>query len=306
MSTTDNNDGTVKTETVEKLQSVGQILKVARLDRNMSIQDIAKQLRLSESQVTAIEEDDYSKFSGRTFLHGFIRNYAKLVHTDTVEFLQLLQQTLPPPSSHVISYPVEGTPFTASRKQSRGSLVILGGAVLVSLFLIYEVYRSGGDDSQSDENVESGDMAEISKEFKTEVKQDNEDAQLQLPPTINSNNSDTIELSGDEDVAYQENNITNQQNTVQTVISHKPVNNDESIIHFVFNEESWVEVKDATGKKIFSQISPGKTEKMLYGKRPFSLTIGNAANVRVVYNSKLVDLTPYTSKYGGVARLSLE
>ncbi len=306
MSTTDNNDGTVKTETVEKLQSVGQILKVARLDRNMSIQDIAKQLRLSESQVTAIEEDDYSKFSGRTFLHGFIRNYAKLVHTDTVEFLQLLQQTLPPPSSHVISYPVEGTPFTASRKQSRGSLVILGGAVLVSLFLIYEVYRSGGDDSQSDENVESGDMAEISKEFKTEVKQDNEDAQLQLPPTINSNNSDTIELSGDENVAYQGNNITNQQNTVQTVTSHKPVNNDESIIHFVFNEESWVEVKDATGKKIFSQISPGKTEKMLYGKRPFSLTIGNAANVRVVYNSKLVDLTPYTSKYGGVARLSLE
>ncbi len=306
MSATDNNDGTVETEAVEKLQSIGQILKVARLDRNMSIQDVARQLRLSESQVTAIEEDDYSKFSGRTFLHGFIRNYAKLVHTDTVEFQQLLQQTFPPVSSHVISYPVEGTPFTASRKQSRSSLVILWGAVLVSLFLIYEVYRSGGDDSQLDENVESGNMTEISKESKTEIKQGNESAKLQLPPTISSNNSDAIDLSGNEDVASQENNITNQQNTAQTITSHKPINNDESIIHFVFNEESWVEVKDATGKRIFSQISPGNTEKMLYGKSPFSLTIGNAANVRLVYNSKPVDLTPYTSKYGGVARLSLE
>lgn len=306
MSATDNNDETVETGAVEKLQSIGQILKVARLDRNMSIQDIARQLRLSESQVTAIEKDDYSKFSGRTFLHGFIRNYAKLVHVDTVEFLELLQQTLPPVASHVISYPVEGTPFTASRKQPRSSLVILWGAILVSMFLIYEVYRSGGDDSQSDANVEFGNMTEISKESDTEVKQDNGSAQLQLPSTVNSNNSDAIDLSGDEDVAYQENNITNQQNTAQIVTPHKPVNDDESIIHFVFNEESWVEVKDATGKRIFSQISPGNTEKMLYGKRPFSLTIGNAANVRLVYNSKPVDLTPYTSKHGGVARLSLE
>ena len=73
----------------------------------------------------------------------------------------------------------------------------------------------------------------------------------------------------------------------------------------MFNEDSWVEVKDAEGKRVFSQTSPGNTEKTVYGRPPFSLTIGNAANVKLVYNDEPVDLMPYT-KHGGVARLSLD
>ncbi len=79
MSDTDNNNGTVEIEAAEKVQSIGQVLQAARLVHGMNIQDVARQLRLSAWQVAAIEEDDYSKFPSRTFLRGFIRNYAKLV-----------------------------------------------------------------------------------------------------------------------------------------------------------------------------------------------------------------------------------
>jgi len=139
------NSGEIEVETdvesAEKTQSIGQVLQAARLAKVMSTQDVARQLRLSEKQVTAIEEDDHSKFPNQTFLRGFIRNYAKLVKEDTEEFSQLLQQTFPPASTQAISYPVDGTPFTHDQKQSRGNIIIILVAVLVSLLLIYEVSK---------------------------------------------------------------------------------------------------------------------------------------------------------------------
>jgi cytoskeleton protein RodZ len=73
-----------------------------------------------------------------------------------------------------------------------------------------------------------------------------------------------------------------------------------------FEGESWTEVKDGRGKLLLSRINPRGTQQVLRGKPPFSLTIGNAAEVKLVYNNKPVDLARYTNIYGGTARLSLE
>ncbi len=309
----DNNSGEIEAETevesAEKTQSIGQVLQVARLAQVMSTQDIARQLRLSEKQVTAIEEDDHSKFPNQTFLRGFIRNYAKLVREDTEEFSQLLQQTFPPVSAKAISYPVDGTLFTPDHKQSRGNIIIILVAVLVSLLLIYEVYRSGGDDHQTDTNIENGTIDETTIQFETEVEQAPKDDQNQLPSVINSNGSNFTSLAEGAGTDQQKSDNTDKKQHVKTVseVENKPVKKEgERALRFMFNEDSWVEVKDAEGKRVFSQISPGNTEKTVYGRPPFSLTIGNAANVKLVYNAKPVDLMPHTSKHGGVARLSLD
>jgi len=115
----------IEVGSAEKTKSIGQMLKAARLVQVMSAQDIARQLRLSEKQVIAIEEDDHSKFSNQIFLRGFVRNYAKLVREDTKEFSQLLQKTFPPASTQVISFSVDGTPFTPDHKQSKGNIIII-------------------------------------------------------------------------------------------------------------------------------------------------------------------------------------
>jgi cytoskeleton protein RodZ len=258
--------------------------------------------------VTAIEEDDHSKFPNQTFLRGFIRNYAKLVREDTEEFSQLLQQTFPPVSTQAISYPVDGTPFTPDHKQSRGNIIIVLVAVLVSLLLIYEVYRSGGDDHQTNTNIENGTIAETTIQLETEVEQAPKDDQNQFPSVISSNGSNFNSLTEGAETDQQKSDNIDKKLQVKTVpeVENKPVKKEgERALRFMFNEDSWVEVKDAEGKRVFSQTSPGNTEKTVYGRPPFSLTIGNAANVKLVYNAEPVDLMPYT-KNGGVARLSLD
>ena len=58
MDDTDNKNGDIEVEadgeieSAEKIKSIGQVLQAARLVQVMSIQDIARQLRLSERQVT--------------------------------------------------------------------------------------------------------------------------------------------------------------------------------------------------------------------------------------------------------------
>ena len=60
-----------------------------------------------------------------------------------------------------------------------------------------------------------------------------------------------------------------------------------------FDAESWVEIRDATGKVLMSQLNRADTEKAVTGTAPFSVVIGNAQHVHVTYNGEPFDLTPH-------------
>ena len=125
----------------QKEPGAGQSLRETRLERGLNIEDVARQLRLSVRQVTALEADDYDKLAGGTFVRGFVRNYAKLLQIDAAPLLRQLEQSLPPPTAQTISNPIEGIPFPSNQKSGRRNLIIVVGAVVALLLLIYEIYR---------------------------------------------------------------------------------------------------------------------------------------------------------------------
>ena len=302
-------EAVTEVDSAEEIQSIGQVLKAARLAQVMSAQDIARQLRLSEKQIEAIENDDHSKFPNQIFLRGFIRNYAKLVREDTKNFSQLLGETFPRTSTQAITFSVDGTPFIPDHKKSKGNLIILLIVVLVSSLLVYEVYRSGGDDPKTNENIENGTVAETIIQLETEIEQVPEDNQNQFSSVIKSNGSDFNVLIEEVEIDQQGGDSLDKEQKVETAleVEDKPVESGGGgTLRFKFTGESWVEVKDVEGKKIFSQTSPGNTEETVNGSPPFFLTIGNAASVRLFYNDEPVDLILYTNTNGGVARLSLD
>ena len=89
----------------------GELLRAARLEQGLSIEDVARQMRLSVRQVTALEEDDYTKLASGTFLRGFVRNYAKLLQMDAAPLLQRLGSPFPHRRLPNDFYPIEGTLF---------------------------------------------------------------------------------------------------------------------------------------------------------------------------------------------------
>jgi cytoskeleton protein RodZ len=70
---------------------------------------------------------------------------------------------------------------------------------------------------------------------------------------------------------------------------------------FTFSGESWVEVMDASGKKVLSRrFKAGDAEEVL-GRAPFTVTIGNASSTRMAFNGREFALDPHTR--GAVARV---
>lgn len=69
-------------------ESLGEKLRKAREERDISISEVAEQTRISALYLEAIERDDYSPLPGGIFNKGFIKSFAKYVGVDEGEALQ--------------------------------------------------------------------------------------------------------------------------------------------------------------------------------------------------------------------------
>ena len=68
----------------------GTLVREAREAAGLSIDDVSQQLKLAPRQVQALEADDYAQLPGRTFVRGFMRNYARLLRLDPDALLAAL------------------------------------------------------------------------------------------------------------------------------------------------------------------------------------------------------------------------
>ena len=71
-----------------------------------------------------------------------------------------------------------------------------------------------------------------------------------------------------------------------------------------FKGESWVEVKDRSGRVLLSRLNPPGSETEVSGRPPFNVVIGNAPDVQMLYNDREFPLEPYTRV--AVARFTVE
>ncbi|HAT1616928.1 TPA: DUF4115 domain-containing protein, partial [Raoultella ornithinolytica] len=71
-----------------------------------------------------------------------------------------------------------------------------------------------------------------------------------------------------------------------------------------FSADCWLEVSDATGKKLFSGLQRKGGNLNLSGQAPYKLKIGAPAAVQIQYLGKPVDLSRFI-RTNQVARLTL-
>jgi cytoskeleton protein RodZ len=83
----------------------------------------------------------------------------------------------------------------------------------------------------------------------------------------------------------------------------RPVDPDEREVRFVFDEESWVEVRDRNDRVIFYQLNASGTVRRVSGLPPLTIVVGNAHGVRMTYAGQPIDLARHTKI--DVARLTL-
>lgn len=69
-------DGSIATDVT---LTPGQILREARTQNGLTIEEVAARLCLRHSVIEAIEQDDYNNMAGHVFARGYIRAYSRVL-----------------------------------------------------------------------------------------------------------------------------------------------------------------------------------------------------------------------------------
>ena len=278
-------------EQTEDWTSAGKVLAEARERLGLSVVEVARQLRLSPRQIEALEADDPTGLPGKTFLRGFLRNYAKLLQLDPEPLLALSQPE--PPQAQSIEVPTSRIEFGGKRrlvpfgdhanKPRVMYAAIIGVAVLVLSWGMYELFQR--QLSPHDAPVKSADETSMMLSLPQA------EAPVQTAPATNQAAEPSPTPAP-----------VPAATPVPTVPPMAEVGGQR--LQLVFDGDSWVEVKDKSGKVIFYQMNLKGSQQSVRGNPPFSLVIGNAAHVRLTYNDKPIDLKPHIKV--DVARFTIE
>lgn len=273
----------------ESEPGVGQSLRAAREARGLSIQDAAQQLRLMNRQVTAMETEDFASLGQPVFARGFVRNYARMLGLDDVAILRAMGGALAEPVevSETPQLVLPGKWFTS------GWLMV--GLVLLLLFTVLPIGLYAWL---------SSDAEEVTRPITRGVPA----AVPAMPPAVlptNESPSPAVATSGEEIAAptIPPNGTTAEPGVIAAESFTAPVPSQREM-RFEFAEDAWLEVTEGTGQILYRKMNQQGSNLVLTGQLPIDLVIGNAMHVRMTYQGRPLDLTPYIN--ANVARFSLE
>ena len=78
------------------MTSIGESLRRERLRRNLQLQQVSDELKISARMLAAIEAEDFEKLPGGVFARSFVRQYARLMGLDEDEMASSLDRALRP------------------------------------------------------------------------------------------------------------------------------------------------------------------------------------------------------------------
>ena len=268
--------------------TAGALLIAAREAAGLTIEAVAQQLKLAPRQVRALEQDDYTHLPGRTFVRGFVRNYARVLHLDPATVLDALpagaaEPALEAPELQQTAPTMGELPITDhSRPTWTRWAIPLTLAAIVAAAAVYEWLRPTGEPPAGVRKDSPAAVERPAPPAKPETSGTSLPNPLAAPPATSAPSSPTA-------------------NPAPATGASAPAAEQSLVI--TFRDNSWTEVRDRDGQVLLSRMNPGGTAQALSGTPPLEIVIGNAADVDVSYKGQPVDLVPYTRQ--NVARLTL-
>lgn len=74
------------------MRTVGEILRKARLEKKLSLEDVGNTTKITISYLEAIEANDFKQLPASAFTKGFLQNYAKVVDLNPHHVLAIFRR----------------------------------------------------------------------------------------------------------------------------------------------------------------------------------------------------------------------
>jgi cytoskeleton protein RodZ len=255
---------------------VGETLREAREAQGFGIDDAAARLRLMRRQVEAMEAEDFGSLGEPVFARGFVRNYARLLGLAPEPLLAAMGGA---PAEPVVVRP-DVPPPAGSWLTSPWLLILLFGVFVLVMMPIALYWWLNSDEEEMPAVAAMGPSAMQAR--------DPVDAAAAMPPV-------RAQASAEPEAAPDA--ASDEADTAAAPAV-------DGVLQLEFGGDSWVEIRDASGRMVHRQLDYAGSNAVVRGTPPFDIVIGNAAQVRMTYNDRPIDLKPFIDVT--VARFTLE
>ncbi|EEJ3488008.1 cytoskeleton protein RodZ [Salmonella enterica subsp. arizonae serovar 56:z4,z23:-] len=311
---------TEATHDQNEAQTTGVRLRNAREQLGLSQQAVAERLCLKVSTVRDIEEDKAPSDLASTFLRGYIRSYARLVHVPEEELLPGLEKQAPLRAAKVA--PMQNFSLGKRRKKRDGWLMSFTWLVLFVVVGLtgawwwqnhkaqQEEITTMADQSTAELNADKDSGQGVQLDTRAAASQDTTPAETAPAAPVDSTaaatqNTVVAPSQANVDTAATSATATETSSALPTDQAGVAVPAaDSNALVMNFTADCWLEVTDATGKKLFSGMQRKDGNLNLTGQAPYKLKIGAPAAVQIQYQGKPVDLSRFI-RTNQVARLTI-
>jgi len=289
-------------------ENPADLLRAKREEKGLSLDEAALVLKLQRRQVVAMEAGDFPSLGSAPHVRGFVRNYARYLDLDPERVLGLIEGQAPlvhhelhGPGNTGVAMPTPGgrKPLAWALAASPLVLVALGLGVLYALGVNFERWRSGPSEPTAEQRAAVPAPA-VPTPVRPVVA-----VPTPLPPVAAPVAAAPAPLSPVAApvvaVPVPAASVSPVPAAVANSAATVAANTHRMVLNFL--QDSWVEIKQGDGRTLISQKVPGGSTRVVEGKPPFSVIIGNAHSVQLQYDDRGVDLTPHTKV--DVARLTL-
>lgn len=290
MSKSDSNSHT------EKNNDFGFILTEARKSKNYSVDNICEHLKIPKNVISAIEASNIEALPAPTYTQGYIRAYAKFLEIAEDDLLVMYNEAVPHELASALK-PRSSLPGEASSQSPLVKMVtmlLIAGGVAAVLYGSIQYYQEKADvmenQLESKERSFTGNSLDSPGSNRLDIQQDKgitEDDETAM---------ESSDLLVSQDPESQLESAQTTADSSEEVVSEQ----DESIpqddvINILAEQGAWMEVRDATRARLLYNMVPSGSSKVLQGKGPFRISMGNARSTRVLINDIEIDFTRYIS-----------
>lgn len=308
-------DDNEKSMQVSSVPDIGARLRKAREARQLTIAEVASQLRLPKEVIEHLEQQDWARLHGRTYAHGYFSSYVKFLQLDYEELLEQFNHSYTevdrPKITPRLKQQIKDTPgFGIAVKPVIFIAALAGVAWLVFSyqdriidFVLTQQKPNLVDYDAADRPVET---LEPVPGFSRSVEPIIESQPATLPPIV----AEPIELTIPDE--WQNNLLQSEVDdgdlspsieTAESTASELLSPQSPPQLSLTFSGECWVEVIDASSTTLLSRIVRAGEQLSIAGDLPLSVRLGRASAVTVEFNNEPMDIGMYTQ--GDVARFSV-
>ena len=283
-------------------------LRQAREQHNLTQLEVAKELKLDLRFVKALEEGKMDDLPEPVYTAGYVRAYAKLIglppddvvsayasqETTSMPEITQAREKIPAryrhvdnslPKSFSVSHSNDG-----EKKSLRLLIGILGAAVLFAIaWQVVENMQSTDSSAPQDASDEMSTLdAQQGDQFSASNNTETKTIDLTLPgQSPAAGNTSAQGASGQNAKAES----TQESATKMSTIT----------LHY--SEDSWIDIRDATGKALIRRLGKAGSSQTVKGVPPFDVLLGFSPGVTLEYNGEPYDLARFAK--GPVARFVL-